>query len=162
MLWSEKLENWKSGKDIPKYPSYIKKQFFWETSPIYRDIDKEFEETFIESDRLETLDEDYSPFIDYIDNSVSRYATSFDNPSKDTKLIIPIPDHENDYSGIKLFLDNAPIEQQQYLWSLVSKEVNNMLERFDRVWVSTHGLGVSYLHVRIDSRPKYYKTKKYC
>lgn len=28
-------------------------------------------------------------------------------------------------------------------------------------WLSTSGLGVSYLHVRIDSRPKYYSFDEY-
>ena len=28
-------------------------------------------------------------------------------------------------------------------------------------WLSTHGLGVSYLHVRIDKYPKYYSFTEY-
>jgi len=28
-------------------------------------------------------------------------------------------------------------------------------------WLSTSGLGVSYLHVRIDKRPKYYSFDEY-
>jgi hypothetical protein len=29
------------------------------------------------------------------------------------------------------------------------------------VWVSTAGMGVSWLHVRLDNRPKYYGYKPY-
>ena len=28
-------------------------------------------------------------------------------------------------------------------------------------WLSTSGLGISYLHVRIDKRPKYYSHQEY-
>jgi hypothetical protein len=31
----------------------------------------------------------------------------------------------------------------------------------DPVWLSTAGLGVSWLHVRLDSRPKYYRHVPY-
>ena len=35
-----------------------------------------------------------------------------------------------------------------------------MLKKNENVWVSTHGLGVDYLHVRISNNPKYYESSK--
>ena len=32
--------------------------------------------------------------------------------------------------------------------------------KYNKVWISTHGLGVPYLHVRISITPKYYGNSK--
>ena len=64
----------------------------------------------------------------------------------------------NNYATIKDFIDNAPAIQQQEFWRLVGNEIENELEAHDKLYVSTHGLGVPYLHVRLCPTPKYYHT----
>ena len=39
--------------------------------------------------------------------------------------------------------------------------VDELLEEQPKVWLSTSGLGVYWLHVRLDSRPKYYQFKEF-
>lgn len=41
------------------------------------------------------------------------------------------------------------------------RKVLMMLKKHNKVWISTHGTGVPYLHVRIDTTPKYYQINKY-
>jgi hypothetical protein len=53
----------------------------------------------------------------------------------------------------KDFIDNAPEIQQQEFWKKVAK---NFMKEKGKVWISVHGFGVDYTHVRISSIPKYY------
>ena len=32
-----------------------------------------------------------------------------------------------------------------------------MLKKYDNIWISSHGLGIDYLHIRICNYPKYYE-----
>ena len=50
----------------------------------------------------------------------------------------------------------APLVQQQEFWKRVAEVSRKQMKKFKKVWVSTHGLGVPYLHVRISDSPKYY------
>ena len=36
----------------------------------------------------------------------------------------------------------------------------NQMNKFKKVWISAHGLGVPYLHIRVCSMPKYYFDKE--
>ena len=84
---------------------------------------------------------------------------SFYNKSKDTLLIIPIPYNEKEYITIKDFIDNAPIIQQKEFWKFASEEIKNILKTEKEIYISTHGLGVSYFHLRLCNSAKYYHTK---
>ena len=57
-------------------------------------------------------------------------------------------------------MENAGDKQQKKLWKLVVDEAYNMLENNENIWISTHGLGVNYLHIRISNTPKYYGDSK--
>ena len=70
-----------------------------------------------------------------------------------------MPRQRKSYATLKDFVDNAPMKQQQELWKLVAKEAKKQVKKFGKVWISTHGLGVPYLHVRISNQPKYYFSK---
>ena len=57
-------------------------------------------------------------------------------------------------------MKNASVVQQKELWKLVVKEVRKMLQKYENIWVSSQGLGIDYLHIRICSFPKYYENSK--
>jgi hypothetical protein len=71
-------------------------------------------------------------------------------------LIIPIPRKNKVFTTLKDFIDNASETQQIEFWKHVAFCIQEMLKIVDKVYVNTHGLGVYYLHVRIDTKPKYY------
>jgi len=180
MKWKDKIAEWENG--IPQtYPSSIKKRFFYQTSVISRDMDTEYQEKFIESDRLEKITQDYDPFAEHFIKLKNKYVTSFANLSKKSMLVVPVPvtlcdnkkasvpvplcDNKKlnktfNYTTIKDFIDNAPKKQQIVFWKYVAKMVKQLLKIVDTVYINTHGLGVYYLHVRLDITPKYYYSKR--
>ena len=160
MLWKDKILLWKEG-EYQTYTKTISKRFFFETSVCDKNMTNEYKNEFIENDNLEKISQDYSSFIDYIHNSTDKYVTSFNNLSGESLLIIPIPKKNKDFTTIKDFCDNASITQQKAFWKRVAIEIENILETNDKIYVSTHGLGEYYFHLRLDKKPKYYKTKKF-
>ena len=91
----------------------------------------------------------------------SRGVVSFPNLGKDALMVVPVPPSDNsDYKDLRSFLDNAPLEQQDAVWSeLGSQVLRHVGER--PIWVSVAGGGIPWLHFRIDERPKYYRYAPY-
>jgi hypothetical protein len=87
----------------------------------------------------------------------------FDNLGGDARLIAPRPaahPEPVDCRHLLAWLRSAPAGQADALWSRIATE---LLARVDEapVWTSTSGLGVHWLHVRLDARPKYYGHRPY-
>jgi hypothetical protein len=160
MKWEEVMDNWKSG-DIVEYPSNLNKAFLWETTPITKRMNTTYKEKFIKSDSLDRSSCDYGSFRTHIKKSNDRNVVSFLNLSKKSLLVVPMPRKGKDYSSLKKFIDNSSDNQQMELWKEVAYQVENLLKTNNKVWISTHGLGVPYLHVRLDLYPKYYHTKEF-
>ena len=81
--------------------------------------------------------------------------------SKDAILIVPQPVAEaSAYGHLAAFVRLAPVPQRQSLWSAVGETLGRRVGE-KPVWLSTAGTGVSWLHVRLDDRPKYYGYPPY-
>ena len=163
MLWSDVLTNWENG--IPfTYPENLKEKnvrFHWNTSPLTEKMNTTFIQKFKENNALPKR-QNKNAFKDKLSEAEKKgkqHATSFPNLSGDTVLVVPMPRTGKSYVTLKDFTDNAPMKQQQELWKLVAREAKKQVKEFGKVWISTHGLGVPYLHVRISSQPKYYFSK---
>ena len=100
--------------------------------------------------------QDYSPFAKHIKKAKNKYVISFWNLSHDTLLIVPIPKRGKNFATLRDFIKNASITQQKALW----KKVAQLALKSKGVWISTHGHGVPYLHIRISATPKYYGQSK--
>ena len=159
MKWLDKINEWKNGI-IQKYPENITTNFFYETSKCDKNLLNEYKEKYIENTIL-NFKQDYCPYNDYIKIATNKYVIYFMNLSKDTLLIIPIPRKNKDYSTIKNFMDNATLKQQTYFWRKVAYLVLKFLQTNDSVYITTHGLGVHYFHLRLELKPKYYQTKEF-
>jgi hypothetical protein len=61
------------------------------------------------------------------------------------------------YAHIATFMREGDPAQIDALWRRTGRVLEGRLKR-ERgpVWVSTSGLGVSWLHIRLDRRPKYF------
>ena len=82
---------------------------------------------------------------------------TFGNLSGDAELVVPTPMPKLDYPHLSAFVRSAPSEQQRALWAAVGLALTAWwLRTSEPVWTSTSGLGVSWLHIRLDQRPKYY------
>ena len=85
----------------------------------------------------------------------------FPNLGGDALLIVPIQlDSIEFYPHLATFLRNAPRDQIRIFWKVAGDAVHESLSRTPR-WLSTAGLGVSWLHLRLDTRPKYYSFSPY-
>ena len=58
--------------------------------------------------------------------------------------------------NLKSVVDNAPKIQQVEFWKEAAVKCRKQMEEHKKVWVSAHGLGVPYFHLRIATKPKYY------
>lgn len=67
------------------------------------------------------------------------------------------------YGHLAAFVREGPSQQVAETWKHVAqeymKQINDMNEK--PIWLSTSGLGVAWLHFRLDRRPKYYTFKPY-
>jgi len=92
-------------------------------------------------------------------------VNSFRSLSGDALLVCPGPDRgAADCSSIGPFVRTATARLRQKLfaeWARVVLEECLPADPKKRFWMSTSGLAVPWLHLRIDTRPKYYKTKHY-
>jgi hypothetical protein len=83
-------------------------------------------------------------------------VVAFKNLSGDAILIVPCPDAgDNAYGHLASFVRIAPPHQRRSLWQVVGRKMARRVSA-KPVWLSTAGAGVSWLHVRLDDRPKYY------
>ena len=154
MLWSDVLTHWENGI-ILKYPKQLKGKFQWNTSVLKNNGKVEYKQTIRTNYKLPTT-QNKKDFEEHIKKSDDKYVVSFPNLSKDTMLVVPMPIRDKNYATLRDFIDNAPLIQQQEFWKKVAKVAKTFMNEKGKVWISVHGLGVNYTHVRISSSPKYY------
>lgn len=158
MSWNNTIENWKNGNPLT-YPKNLKKTFLWRTSVFKEDGNSKYKQEFESCPQLD-LKQNYYDFQQYINQSKNKYVTSFYNLSGDTILVVPMPKNNKNFSNLKNFIDNASKTQQKYFWEHVADIINIQKNNHQHLWISTHGLAVPYLHVRISTSPKYYGNSK--
>ena len=111
---------------------------------------------------LDRVKSDPHTFAPYFNAAAPQNSiASFTNLGGDAQLIAPSPiAPDSAYPHLAAFLRHAPKPQQQALWQAVSKAVEEQIG--DRpLWLNTAGGGVAWLHVRLDSTPKYYQFAPY-
>lgn len=134
--------------------------YFWEVKPVNeKNLEESFEFVLVESIRIAQKRPDPRPFQEHLEKE--QYASAFANLSGNAQLIAPsIKGKPRQYAHIAGFVRNAPPEQLIVFWKLVGQEFQKSIGPESK-WLSTAGFGVNWLHVRIDSRPKYYRFKPY-
>jgi hypothetical protein len=154
MLWKDVLTDWENGM-ILKYPKNVKGKFQWNTSVLKNDGKVSYLQTFRTNNKL-AQNQNKKDFQEHFKNSQSKYVVAFPNLSKDTMLVVPMPVRGKNYATLRDFIDNASEIQQQEFWKKVAEVAKKFMNEKGKVWISVHGLGVDYTHVRISSSPKYY------
>jgi hypothetical protein len=137
------------------------KAFRWETPPVTRAIaHRPFECVLLDSPDL-IQDPDTHTFADHFSTASHRSIVEFSNLSNDAWLIVPCPEAApTAYPNIGAFIRHAPDSQRHDLFKAVGAALENRLDQTP-IWLSTSGGGVSWLHVRLDTYPKYYRHDPY-
>jgi hypothetical protein len=98
---------------------------------------------------------DPEAFAEHFTTATDGVAT-FSNLGSDAIMVVPCPLSEPEaYGHLAAFVRRAPEPQRDALWRRVGEAMARRIGA-KLVWLSTAGAGVSWLHVRLDDRPKYY------
>lgn len=138
--------------------------FRWETPPVTAATagGQAFEFVLLGAPELARTPEPEA-FADQLERSGVATATvlAFPNLGNDAVLVVPrAMGDPTSYVHLAAFVRGAPVSQRHHLWRTVGTTMESRLAK-DPVWLSTAGMGVSWLHVRLDSRPKYYGFAPY-
>ena len=136
--------------------------FYWELPALTgARLGDDAEFVLIDAPALATTKSDPMPFQSRFDEVPDEDVLVFPNLGGDALLIVPRPVFAlNAYPHLAAFLRYAPAAQVQALWQRTAEAVYQNVTT-EPQWLSTAGLGVAWLHIRIDTRPKYYSHVPY-
>jgi len=137
--------------------------FYWETRRLKMgDRRHPFEFVQIAAPALSFINQDSNPFAEHFSRRGSDDMVSvFKNLRRDATLIAPAPVKGlTCFAHFATFLRGAPERNMDALWKAVGTAMSNEMSECP-LWLSTAGLGVSWLHLRIDKTPKYYRYTEF-
>lgn len=103
-----------------------------------------------------SLSADADVFREHVRNK--KTPVSFLSKGNPPTLLVVPPDTGKNFSHLGTFYKNSTLGEKRSLWKKVAIELEKKLKRGEMVYVSTHGTGVYWLHVRLSSTPRYYVT----
>ena len=93
--------------------------------------------------------------------SPDNNVVAINNLGNDARLLVPKAlINEQYYTHLALFVRNAPENQIIELWKKTGKQMQMLISE-NKIWLNTAGHAIAWLHIRIDSFPKYYSYKPY-
>ena len=136
--------------------------YFWETPPVTQDtLEREFEFVLSDAPALAGARADPLPFRNQLRRAGDSGVVVFENLGGDARLISPCLRAGDDaYPHLAAFVRGAPGEQQRQLWQQVGEVIHEEIGARP-IWLSTSGMGVFWVHVRVDRTPKYYTYAPY-
>ena len=129
--------------------------FRWETpAATTATLKRPFEFVLLDSPGLARTP-DPEAFAEHFREAEASVVT-FANLGGDAIMVVPCPmAPPQAYGHLAAFVRQAPENQRESLWVAVGEAMGRRIGG-KPVWLSTAGAGVSWLHVRLDDRPKYY------
>jgi hypothetical protein len=168
LRWSDVIPLWRDDRGFRtffvsiladvSFPAY-----FWETPPVTRaNIDQQFEFVIVDSPQLAGVRANPRAFAAHFAAAEPHsLVIEFPNLGGDAVLVAPCPGGPAAaYSQISTFSRIAPGDQQHALWQCVGRALERRVSHRP-VWLNTSGLGVYWLHIRLDDAPKYYTYDPY-
>lgn len=134
--------------------------FRWETPAVTSDtLDRPYEFVLIRADRLDRRVDSRS-FAEHFGRA-SGSVTVFPSLRGDAQLVVPCPEaNEIAYGHLAAFVRRAPAAQRDELLRTLGETLRARVGA-KPIWTNTAAMGVAWLHVRLDSRPKYYHHSPY-
>jgi len=134
--------------------------YCWECPPVDEArYGRPFECVLIFSPSLARMPLDAGSFAEHFRPGCE--VVRFANLGGDAVLVAPCPDPAGgNFGHLASFTATAPPSLQQALWKEVGRALDARIGARP-LWLSTAGHGVAWLHVRLDSSPKYYRHISY-
>eukprot|EP01041_Mallomonas_annulata_P007837 gene7837-16028_t len=152
---------------ISTFKEFPHSALFWECPPISHltITSTNFQFVLIHAEALESITADPEAFSNKFQQN-NNMILKFHNLGGDALLLVPRPLETVDssaYAHLAKFIKLAPSSQ---IDSILIEVANSIIEQVfhdktKKLWTSTSGLGVSWLHIRLDSYPKYYNWLEY-
>ena len=166
LSFKEVLDIWAtSDEGIDCYIDGLKKldfsQFYWEHPALEaKSLHVPYEFMVLKTDHFNKRTVDTNSFSKYLNSEMQVEA--FDNLGRNAKLVVPTKKSNIEtYKHLGAFIHNAPITQTRALFKEIGRSMKAEIEKGKIIWLSTAGLGVIWLHIRLDTIPKYYKIATY-
>ncbi len=152
--WREDLSFRSQFNDILARAPYA--AFRWETPPVTAGtLTRPFEFVMLDSPGLARRP-DPEAFAEHFGSVPGVSVVVFPNLGGDAVMVVPCPiAMPSAYGHLAAFVREAPVQQRHTFWQSVGQAMAQRVG-LKPVWLSTAGAGVSWLHVRLDDRPKYY------
>lgn len=136
--------------------------FFWETPALVTGgLDEPFRCVVVDGPALTRSAPEPQVFAEELIGAGNDGVAVFPNLGHDAVLVVPAergdPCH---YAHLAPFLRGAPRDQRVALWGAIGQAMERRVGQRP-VWLSTSGLGVAWLHVRLDDAPKYYQHEPF-
>lgn len=165
LSWREVLTFWQNDPEFGRF--YLQfladvpfEAYFWEHPPLtLGDMGKGYEVSFYDSPALAGKRADPRRFASFFEPDLP--VVSFLNLGGDARLIVPCPQASEDrFTHLARFVRTAPEAQGVALLQLMGETLLTEAGN-NKLYLSTSGLGVYWLHIRLDERPKYYQSRRY-
>lgn len=166
LSFNEVFELWRNH---PEFVDFYKNEllklkyeaFYWEHPALNKKfLEKKYECILQRSKPLEYLASNEDAFKKYIFSA--DQVVDFMNLGKNAKLIVPTKKTNKDiYNHLGKFIRGAENEQIVAVFKRVGTLILEEIKTQNLIWLNTAGLGIIWLHIRMDTRPKYYKTITY-
>jgi hypothetical protein len=167
IAYSDVLRSWQVDAEFRSFFTALLsdapfEDFRWETQSVSAaSANQPFEFVVLNDPGLASIP-DPEAFAEHFDKPpMNPDVVSFSNLGRDAVLIVPCPlGPPETYRHLGAFLRKAPEQQKHSFWKAVAEATTQALQPRP-IWLSTAGAGVSWLHARIDQRPKYYAYEPY-
>jgi hypothetical protein len=136
--------------------------FRWETPCVSTaSLQRDFEFVLLNSPGLAHTADEEAFAEHFVTHEEHAGIVVFDSLGRDATLIAPSPrSPTTSYAHLAGFLRTASAAQTHALWRVVGATIQAKISPRP-LWLSTAGGGVAWLHVRLDTRPKYYGHEPY-
>lgn len=168
MTYSMVLDLWSDNAEFRGYFTNLLADspftgYRWETPVLtLRSVAEPFEFVLLNSPGFCSRQTDAKTYAGYFTHDdTDGGVVTFANLRGDATLIVPSPQTDEEaYGHLAAFIRRAPSSQLDAFWQTVGVTTRSQVCEVPR-WLNTAGGGVAWLHVRIDSRPKYYGYSPY-
>jgi hypothetical protein len=162
MSYQSVLDSWRDDSSFRRFHNsvVVDSDFAglrWETPALTNDtVSQPYEFVLVSAPNFCKRRTDAVTFSKKFADANGANVLTFPSLGGDATLIVPTPEDDISFYGhLAAFVRGAPESQIDQIWKVIGEAV--LAQISDKpIWLSTAGGGVAWLHVRIDSSPKYY------